>query len=510
MTSLLKRIGKASSAKPKKSKIPKPAPTPSDDSSLGYDLITQLTYMTNVALGGASRDVIFDYTVQQNWKTIGPFRQVFQAVKRLNMEYGSAFSQIARETKSKLLKSLLLRFSGALGAGDSEVNFIGGELRVESARYEEAYERSLESLRKWGDAYSSLLVSVTLIIVIAMVSTMISDMGPSFILMLVFVMIMVNALGVYLIYRVPPREEKVFTAKSYMPPLRRKAFTLFYYLALPGFVAAVVATPFMGLGIAMLIAGFTMIPAGVYMYRDDARIDALDSDLAPVIRSLGATAAALGGTVSSAISKVDRRAMGNLEPYIDRLNARLINHISPKPAWERMIAETGSDLVNRSLTCFLDPIELGAAPDVVSGPSSDFAMRMGLLRARRVQIASTFAYLVMPLHFSMVGLLLFIYQIVFLFNEKIAQVIAELQAEQASGASAALPDLPYFQVHDLGQMGFLTLFVVLILTLGNGAVPIFALGGHPMKGLLYLGITCIMSGICLVYVPQITSTLLPI
>ena len=60
--------------------------------------------------------------------------------------------------------------------------FLARETEIQLEQYSRKYERDLESLRKWTDAYVALMVSVTLVVVVSLVSMMIYSVGTVFIL----------------------------------------------------------------------------------------------------------------------------------------------------------------------------------------------------------------------------------------------------------------------------------------------------------------------------------------
>ena len=74
--------------------------------------------------------------------------------------------------------------------------------------YGKKYERDMESLRKWTDAYVALMVSTTLIVVISLVSMMIYPVGPIAIVGLAFIVMLVTAAGGWIIFTVAPHEVK--------------------------------------------------------------------------------------------------------------------------------------------------------------------------------------------------------------------------------------------------------------------------------------------------------------
>ena len=178
----------------------------SDSSAISFDLVSNLTYMAALASGGPERDIILEWTLKQDYKTVAFFKQVFLLTKKLGFEYSRAYRMVARKIPPANLRNLFLRFAGAISSGIDETSFLAEEARVEREQYINGYYRSLEALIKWGDAYAALLVSVALIVVVAMMSTMMSNLGSNFVIMLTGAMTMVSAFGVYIIFRTAPRK----------------------------------------------------------------------------------------------------------------------------------------------------------------------------------------------------------------------------------------------------------------------------------------------------------------
>ena len=155
----------------------RPSKVSSENAVISFDLLSNLTYMAALATGGPDRDTILEWAIGQNFKTGTFFRQVYLLSKRLGFEYTRAFRMVSAKAGATSVKNLLLRFAGAIASGVSEADFLVEEAKVEREQYINAYHRSLETLAKWGDAYAALLVSVSLVVVVAMMSTMLSDLG---------------------------------------------------------------------------------------------------------------------------------------------------------------------------------------------------------------------------------------------------------------------------------------------------------------------------------------------
>ena len=203
----------------------------SDSAKLTFDLLSNLTYMSAMAISETTRDKIFEHAITQAYDTSFYFKRVYLLVKRLGFEYAGAFQLVAKKTASERVKSLLLRFASSMNSGESELGFLATEARVQGETYTSEYNRKVDSLQKWGDAYAAMLVSVSVIIVIAMVSTMIYDMGSAFVVILSMTTIVLTAFGAYVIHTQAPVELTTYKGRR-GPWLRRRAvFCLIVFLA---------------------------------------------------------------------------------------------------------------------------------------------------------------------------------------------------------------------------------------------------------------------------------------
>ena len=87
----------------------------------------------------------------------------------------------------------------------------------------------------------------------------------------------------------------------------------------------------------LLALGLCVMPVGIYAYIDDAKVSRIDEELSKFLRSLGNVTEALGATLSVAMTKIDRRSLATLEPYVKRLQSRLRSQIKPKLCWDKFV-----------------------------------------------------------------------------------------------------------------------------------------------------------------------------
>ena len=478
----------------------------SDSSVISSDLLANLTYMSAVSVGSVSRDVIFQLAMAQGYKTSGFFRQVYLLTKQLGFEYARSFQLVSQRANADIIKILLLRFAGSLTTGQTEFEFLRQEARVERDPYINLYQRSVQTLQKWADAYAAILVSVTLIVVVALISTMIYDFGSYFVMIVAMTMGLMSFVGTWVIYKSVPYEIKTFT-RGHNTRERRKATFLFMLLGPLGFLFLAFSLASMGLGLGFLVLGICLLPAGIYSFMDDVKVTAIDDEIDRFFRSLGAVAESLGTTVSGGLYKLDRRSLVALEPYIRRLQARLQSNIRPDVCWDRFKEETGSELVNRSTSMFLNGTSVGGGPSKVGDIAADYAMNVALLRRQRGVASLLFAYLTIPLQGAMTALLVFVLEIMTSFNNKISLATSDI-VDSGGAAAAQIPNLPVFQPKDMGTTTLITLATIVTLTLANTLSSHFATGGHPLKLAFYGGIMCTLTELNLVLIPPVATLIL--
>ena len=104
----------------------------SDNAVISFDLLSNLTYMSAISTADIPRDIIFEHSTAQEFKTSRYFRQVYLMTKRLGFEYSRSFQLVSQKTDSDVVKNLLLRFAGSMSSGQSEHDFLSQEARVES------------------------------------------------------------------------------------------------------------------------------------------------------------------------------------------------------------------------------------------------------------------------------------------------------------------------------------------------------------------------------------------
>lgn len=469
------------------------------------DLLTQLTHMSAISTSKMSRAQLFEGTAGLSYSTSKYFRQVHLVAQRLNYDYSRACELVADKVKDENVSNLLLHFATALSAGEPEEEFLSREAALQLETYGKEYGRSIEALQKWSDAYVALMVSATLIVVISLVSMMIYPFSPMAIIGLAALMVCVTFIGGWLIFTVSPLEVKTHRLK-FRSEEQERASSLARLLLPAAAVVGLVTSLVLGLAYALIIGGLIIAPVGYMALRDDWKIDARDRDISSFIRALGSVMAAAGLTSIDGLSRLNRRALGSLEPLVQRLYVRLKNNISSDLSWLRLAAESGSELVTRSVRIFWDGVRVGGDTAQVSTLASQYALKISLLRADRKMVSSTFAFVVVALHAVLMGIMLFITEVVQVFGGELARVQSE-QIESSVASEAGVGSLLVFSSPALSFIPVFVSTVALMLTASNAFAPYAAAGGHRLKLCMYAAVMMIISGVAMIVIPQMVQAL---
>ncbi len=491
------------------------------------DLLFMLTYMASLSTAQLSRDKIFEMVAEKGeYAPSKYFRKIRDLTQKWHYDYATACELIAEKVKHERLKKLLNRLSNAIAAGEPDREFLEREWKVFKTVRKDEFERSLESLRKWTDAYTSILVSASLISVVILLSVIIYQVGdPATTLMTsALANFAICMFGVFMLLKAVPKDRKVhdFHIKSreqriiskLAPPLIAVAATVFIALSiLPTILAWNFTWNNLDLrGAGFLLAAAVLMPVAILSKIDDTKISKRDEAFTTFIRSLGAIKAGAGVSVAEALSRIDQKNLGELKDLAMQLYRRLSMGLDPKLCWERFIGESGSYLIHKLTSIFVDATDLGGDADVVGEIVSSSNLEMVLLRLKRDLISSGFVNLIIPLHLAMVGLLLFITQILAIFSE----YISTLFATQLGGVSttevfnkvpSALQNLNIgiFAGVPIELLKQYCLVVILSLTFANILAANIVKGGGKYLYLYYTAIMFALSGVLVLVVPALVK-----
>ncbi|MFN8449874.1 MAG: type II secretion system F family protein [Anaerolineae bacterium] len=468
----------------------------------------QLTYMSAMASAGISRSKTFEIAARAKSSASPYFEAVNTLVDEFRYDYPDACRMVGVKGKSENIRSFLLRMSDALRSGEPLSDFLAREAEVQGDDYRNEYERSLENLKQWTNAYSSITITVGLIIIIQMITSMIYSTSPSTIASLVAAGALMAGFGAYIIYRSAPREV-MNVSLSKGSPEQRRAMSLFrVMIPITIAVAAVLQLITQNTGIALIAAAVCLLPIGVASMRSDRRTTKKDVEFSTLLRSMGGMATSSGTTLKQALTKIDLTSFPALQTDIERLSTRLLARIEPDICWSQFGIESGSRLINDVTEIFYSAVKIGGDPERVGYLCSLFVARTTQLRAKRRLVGGTFSALSTVMVAMTAALLIFVLSIVNGF----ADIVTTLSAEQTSksttqNASLSL-GLAQFSPQDLAFLGGITLAMVVAISIASSAAVIFTDGGMKLKMSLYLALSIFIAGMSFIAIPPMVAGIL--
>lgn len=472
----------------------------SNEGLLDFDLLHHLTYLSAVSAAGVGRGQLFDLASQLPLSTSGYFAEIEDVAKNMNYEYSEACRIVGEKTKNEEMQSLLMRLAAALSSGEPEMDFLNQEVQVQAEMYGNAYERKLESLKKWSDGYTALIISASLIVVVAIISTMIYDLGLPTLMSLVVVTILVSGLGAWIIHISTPKEVKPLVGPD--AEASDKLPRLFFTITVPATLvaSALMTVLHIPVGWILLVDAVMLFPLGIVGARHDDIITARDRDIPTFLHVLGSTASALGTTLGEVMGRIDLRSLPHLAPAIKRLHGRLQAQVLPDLCWQHFVAESGSELIGRSVRVFLDGVKMGGDAGEVGARASVLAMKLNLLRAKRRIVSNTFGWLTLVMHVTMAFLLVFITQIVGGFGKMIQEVAAAAQAQ--AGEMSSMSNAFSFNFQNVAIFQWLMSPVVILMAVTNAVACHAADGGYFHKFWFHLSLMLIATAAAILIAPE--------
>ena len=474
-----------------------------------FELFYQLTYLSAMTAAGISRGKTFELAAQSSVPAAEYFKAINILVDEFRYDYPDACRAVGLKAKSDNMRSFLLRLSDALRSGEPMPEFMAREASVQGQDYQNKYERDLEALKQWTNAYTSISISVALIVIIQVVSSMIYSMNSGVMLGLVLTGVTMAGFGAWIIWRSAPQE--IMTVKpSQGSPEQRQALRLFKLLAPLMLVAAMLMHLLhVPLGWILIVVAVMQLPIGVVSLRSDGKTNKKDVEFGTFLRSAGGMATATGTTLKQALTRIDLSSFPYLEPDINRLSTRLQALVEPEVCWHTFGLETGSKLISEVTDIFYGAIKIGGDPERVGYLCSLFASKTAQLRSKRRLTVGTFAGLSTVMQAVVAGLMVFVLSIVQNFAVMVQELMPTTQAASRGGTNLSI-GMAEFSAGELEFLATLTVVMVLLMATINATAVILGDGGYRFKFAFYLAITILISGVCFLVVPPMVAGILTI
>lgn len=476
-----------------------------------FDLFYQLTYMSAMAAAGITRAKTFEVAAQSESPASDYFVAINTLVDEIRYDYPDACRIVGEKAKDEDMKSFLLRLSDALRSGEPLADFLAREAEVQGTSYENAYERDVESMKQWTDAFSSIVVSIALIVIIQVVSSMIYSMDMAVMAGLVTTGLVMGFFGAWIISRAAPQEDMTITIGKGSSDQRR-ALSLIKILGPVVLVLSVLLGVLkVGLGWLLILDAAVLMPVGIVSLTSDRKTVKKDEEFSTFLRSAGGMATSSGTTLKEALTKLDLSSFPTLQPDIHRLSTRLQALVDPEICWRRFGVETGSRLISQATGIFYSAIKMGGDPERVGYLCSLFASITSQLRSKRRLVAGTFSGLTLVMQAVVAALMIFVLEVVKNFMKMLDAVAvpdvdnAAMAAETSVSMSMGMVS---FSPEQLQFLSLMTVAMVILLACISAVAILAADGGYKFKVTFFLSLALVISGVSFLIVPPLVAQIL--
>ncbi len=473
------------------------------------DMLFLLTYMAAISTADIERNKIFDYAgSQKEYEASKYFKQIYILASKWGYEYAKACKYISQKLKDAYLAKLFGRMANILASGEPEKNFLKQEKITKAEIYSNEYERCVESLKKWTDGYTALMVSVNLVVTIILVSVMIYNIAniETIASMIILLTLTICGVALYIIYKSAPAEKKVHALSRKSKEQEQIRFLC--RILLPIGAVSLIVLILLGTELKFILIGvpFFTLPIGVLAMTDDRKIGERDSSFPAFVKTLGTLAGTTGITIRSAMEDLDMETIGCLKPGVEELYMGLSMGLKSRLCWDKFIGETGSELINRCSRIFTDAVELGGDPAEIGEIVSTSSLAIVLLRMKRQLVSSGFKGLAIILHAVMVGLLIFVLEIISKFSGLVSDMSKSYMSMEGGMNGMSGIGMSLFNVAEsLPILYKLTFSVIIFLTFSNTLVVKIVEGGGNYKLFFYGGLMSGISGLCLLLIPPVVA-----
>ncbi len=358
------------------------------DSNMHY----YVTQMGALAMAQTSRKELFNILAHDpNYHLLREESQkIFLLMDTWNLSLADACRFIGARNPSIIFADFLDRLAHAVQSGEPIERFLESEQDVVMNDYDTMYRGAIMTIDIVKEMFVSLIMSLIFLASFSAIMPIITGMDATNLMLIsVFAFVMTDIAVIFFIKSKVPKDKiwQQLNIESVAKRNLKRSVTISLagclvvipivgFITAPGVIkAAIVLTP--------------LLYTGRIASKEEARIKRKDNNYPSFIRSLGSSAGARGGMVIEALKSLRAHDFGPLTTDINHLYSRLVSRINKLTSWDFFAVETGSNLIHRFSTMFVESTHLGAKAELVGDMIATNIHRIILLRKLRYQSAST-------------------------------------------------------------------------------------------------------------------------
>jgi len=363
-----------------------------------------------------------------------PFRPLFtnlhMMLNRWSYKHHQACMIAATLVKDKAVKGFFLRLAQAIVVGTTVRDFMKIEYGKYTLTRQGEFQRMIEKLRGFSEAYSAILSAGTFLSVTMIVTGGLLGGGFSgATLVLTFGGVLAAAGSIALLVFLTAGRMPL-TIDSDAKPLGLK---LIESIAKRSLIPILVSGPtfllfmvmftdvgesgdiYMATSIAFLMPGAALLLIGRLGYRWLNRVKRLDSYYPIFIKTLG-DAASVAGSLKNGLGLIVRNDYGPINPFLTRLVTRINTALKSELCWDQFAHETGSRLIATFTKLFITALSAGGKIIETAYAIFDATNEEIARRTKREQVGTFLKGLTAPLQGTLVSVMSLTAVLMTIFN----------------------------------------------------------------------------------------------
>jgi flagellar protein FlaJ len=352
-----------------------------------------ITYAGALSTIHARRSQLFRYAAERT--EYGEIAKIMEKVAYLSDYWNLGLVKTCRRLStlvpSKILGNFLDRMSAAFDFGERLDIFLRKEQSAVMEDYATEYRQTLQTMDLIQDTLVSMTIGVAFMMAVAFLLPLITGYS-------IFLMIGLSAICLYLIDIAAIIFIDAFITHDricHSLPIKPPIYYRLRNLLLPCFLASIILLAVLtfldmfSLPVNTAIAVTPLMVIGYLGGKMESTIMRNDQAFPAFIRSLGGSLAARGGSLVGTIGPLRVHEFGVLNEPVENMYNRLRIRCDKFKSWMYFAGETGSEMIEKFSSIFIQVVNLGGNPEKASEIISDNFIKLLSLRELRLQLASS-------------------------------------------------------------------------------------------------------------------------
>lgn len=317
--------------------------------------------------------------------------RIYALIYYWHVSFPVACRFIANRTPSVLFSDFLDRMAHSVQAGQGFEDFVISEQTVVMNDFMTMYQDSLNSIDMIKEMYVSMCMSLIFIVAFAIIMPIITGID-SILLLGGAILIFIGAEFIILLFARSkvPSDRIWHTLEIETAADRRIKWSMPVSLLICMIVTGV-AVSFTKLPTTIMFA-VSLTPlllTGLIARTEENKIKRYDDNFGAFIRSLGGAAGSRSGLILESLKELTQHDFGALSENVINLYKRLKTRLNTMRSWEHFAAGTGSNLIERFATMFVEGTNVGGKPAIIGEIISKNFMSILSMRKLRYSSASS-------------------------------------------------------------------------------------------------------------------------